>query len=169
VVITLLYLTNSWNKYYCSKFKKNSTLVYIYKMEVAFEIYFKFEFDIIHSIGQSSAGDILIPVFCHKRCHAGLIKLALRNRSGTFRNASLWNTPKDMHRSYLAECCSCNAQETIQHLFFDCPVSRLVWSTVSITFDIRKPRSINDFFGVWLRDFHYKQRNRVLLGVAAVC
>jgi hypothetical protein len=44
-------------------------------------------------------------------------------------------------------CCVFNAQETIQHLFFECPIARLVWNTVSIMFDIRKPRSINDIFG----------------------
>jgi hypothetical protein len=37
--------------------------------------------------------------------------------------------------------------ETIQHLFFDCPIAMQVWSTVSITFDIKKPRSMNDIFG----------------------
>jgi hypothetical protein len=67
------------------------------------------------------------------------------------------------------ECCFCSAHENIHHLFFDCPVAWLIWSIVSITFDIRKPRSVNDIFGVWLRGFQYKQRNCVLLGVAAVC
>jgi hypothetical protein len=53
--------------------------------------------------------------------------------------------------------------------FFYCPMSWLIWSIVSITFDIRKPRSVNDIFGAWLRGFQYKQRNCVLLGVAVVC
>jgi hypothetical protein len=48
-------------------------------------------------------------------------------------------------------------------------MSWLIWSIVSITFDIRKPRSVNDIFGAWLRGFQYKQRNCVLLGVAVVC
>jgi hypothetical protein len=67
------------------------------------------------------------------------------------------------------ECCFCSAHETIQHLFFDCPVAWLIWSIVSITFDFRKPRSISDIFGAWLKGFRYKQRICVLLGVAAVC
>jgi hypothetical protein len=66
------------------------------------------------------------------------------------------------------ECCFCSAHETIQHLFFDCPVAWLIWSIVSITFDIRKSRSVNDIFG-WLTGLQYKQRNCVLLGVADVC
>jgi hypothetical protein len=67
------------------------------------------------------------------------------------------------------DCCFCNMQETIQHLFFDCLLARLVWGIVCITFDIRIPVSVEDVFGSWIRDFPFKQRNRVLLGVAAVC
>jgi hypothetical protein len=68
-----------------------------------------------------------------------------------------------------SECCFCNAQETIQHLFFDCPIARLVWGTVCITFDIKKPTSIRHMFEGWIKGFHCKQKKRVLLGVAAVC
>jgi hypothetical protein len=67
------------------------------------------------------------------------------------------------------ECCVCGQYETIQHLFFDCPIAMQVWSTVSITFDIKKPRSMNDIFGAWIKSFSVKQRKHVLLGVAAVC
>jgi hypothetical protein len=48
------------------------------------------------------------------------------------------------------DCCVCGEHETIQHLFFECPVARQIWSTISITFDIRRPRNINDMFGEWL-------------------
>jgi hypothetical protein len=68
------------------------------------------------------------------------------------------------------ECCVCGQYETIQYLFFDCPIAMRVWSTVSITFfDIKKPRSMNDIFGAWIKSFSVKQRKHVLLGVAAVC
>jgi hypothetical protein len=49
------------------------------------------------------------------------------------------------------------------------PIAMQVWSTVSITFDIKNPRSINDIFGAWIKSFSVKQRKHVLLGVAAVC
>jgi hypothetical protein len=68
-----------------------------------------------------------------------------------------------------SECCFCNAQDTIQHLFFECPIVRLVWSIVCITFDIKKPTSINHIFLGWIKGFLCKQRKSVLLGVAAVC
>jgi hypothetical protein len=63
----------------------------------------------------------------------------------------------------------CGQYETIQHLFFDCPIAMQVWGTISITFDIKKPLSISDVFGTWIKSFNANQRNHVLLGVAAVC
>jgi hypothetical protein len=66
-------------------------------------------------------------------------------------------------------CCFCNVSESIQHLFFDCPMTKLVWGMVSLTFGIRKPNSDEHLFGPWLRSFSKKQRNLVLVGVAAFC
>jgi hypothetical protein len=34
------------------------------------------------------------------------------------------------------------------NLFFECPIARLVWSTVCITIDIKKPTSINHILGM---------------------
>jgi hypothetical protein len=68
-----------------------------------------------------------------------------------------------------SECSFCNAQETIRHLFFDCPIARLVWRTVCITFDFKKPTSISHIFEDWIKSFHCKQMKNVLLGVASVC
>jgi hypothetical protein len=48
------------------------------------------------------------------------------------------------------DCCVCGEQETIQHLFFECPVARQVWSSFSITFDIGNLTNMNDLFGAWL-------------------
>jgi hypothetical protein len=44
-----------------------------------------------------------------------------------------------------------------------------VWGTISITFDIKKPRSISDLFGAWIKSFSAKQRKHVLLGIGAMC
>jgi hypothetical protein len=40
---------------------------------------------------------------------------------------------------------------------------------VSLTFGIRKPDCVEHHFGPWLRSFSKKQRNLVLIGVAAFC
>jgi hypothetical protein len=59
--------------------------------------------------------------------------------------------------------------ETIHHLFFSCPMARLLWFAISITFGVSKPTSTAHLFGPWLRSFPPKQRNKVLVGVAACC
>jgi hypothetical protein len=66
-------------------------------------------------------------------------------------------------------CCFCNKQEIAQHLFFECPMAKLLWMTISITFGIRTPANCINLFGPWLRSFSNKQRNQVLIGVAAFC
>jgi hypothetical protein len=67
------------------------------------------------------------------------------------------------------KCGFCTQQETIQHLFFDCPMDRLVWGCVAVAFGINKPNSVQHLFGPWLRSFSKKQRNLVVIGVAALC
>jgi hypothetical protein len=60
------------------------------------------------------------------------------------------------------QCCFCSSNETIQHLFFDCHMARLMWSIVCMPFGIQPPSSIADLFGSWLRNFLFKLRNQVL-------
>jgi hypothetical protein len=65
--------------------------------------------------------------------------------------------------------CFCAEQETIQHLFFDCPIARLTWGSVCLTFGVKKPEGVEHLFGPWFRSFSSKQRNLVLVGLAAIC
>jgi hypothetical protein len=67
------------------------------------------------------------------------------------------------------KCCFCAEQETIQHLFFDCPIARLTWGSVCFTFGVKKPEGVEHLFGPWLRSFSSKQRNLVLIGLAVMC
>jgi hypothetical protein len=67
------------------------------------------------------------------------------------------------------KCCFCAKHETIQHLFFDCPMATLMWGSVCFAFGIKKPRDVQHLFGTWLRSFSKKQRNLVLIGMAALC
>jgi hypothetical protein len=66
-------------------------------------------------------------------------------------------------------CCYCDSKESIQHLFFDCQLARLVWGAVSITFGFRPPSSMTDMFGSWLKSFHFRFKNKMLIGMAAMC
>jgi hypothetical protein len=45
-------------------------------------------------------------------------------------------------------CCFCSEHETIQHLFFDCPMARLMWFAISVTFGITKPANTAALFGL---------------------
>jgi hypothetical protein len=60
-------------------------------------------------------------------------------------------------------------QETVQHLFFYCPMARHVWGIVCLTFGITKPVDVENLFGPWLRSFSSKPMNLVLIGMAAFC
>jgi hypothetical protein len=55
-------------------------------------------------------------------------------------------------------CCFGSEQETIQHLFFDCLMARLMWFAISVTFGVTKPTNTANLFGPWLRSFSHKQR-----------
>uniref|UniRef100_A0A453SF10 Reverse transcriptase zinc-binding domain-containing protein n=1 Tax=Aegilops tauschii subsp. strangulata TaxID=200361 RepID=A0A453SF10_AEGTS len=46
-----------------------------------------------------------------------------------------------------ARCCFCDHDETIQHLFIDCPLAKLLWRTIHIAFNIIPPVSIELLFG----------------------
>jgi hypothetical protein len=48
--------------------------------------------------------------------------------------------------------------------FFECPIAMQVRVTVCITFDVKKkPRSMSDISGEWIKSFNVKQRKHVLL------
>jgi predicted secreted Zn-dependent protease len=66
-------------------------------------------------------------------------------------------------------CCFCSKLETIQHLFFECPMARLMWFVISVTFGITAPTSTANLFGPWLARFPHKQKALVLIGIAAFC
>jgi hypothetical protein len=66
------------------------------------------------------------------------------------------------------KCCFCAKHETIQHLFFDCPMATLMWGSVGFAFGIKKPSDVQHLFGPWLRSFSKKQRDLVLIGMAAL-
>lgn len=43
--------------------------------------------------------------------------------------------------------CFCDQDETIQHLFIDCPIAKLLWRTIHIALNITPPVSIDALFG----------------------
>jgi hypothetical protein len=64
--------------------------------------------------------------FLHRRVILTKDNLSKRNRNGS------------------KKCCFCNQDETIQHLFIDCPLAKVVWRIVHMAFNIT-PRVISLF------------------------
>jgi hypothetical protein len=48
-------------------------------------------------------------------------------------------------------------------------MAKMLRMTKCFTFGIRAPTTVSNLFGPWLRSFSNKQRNQVLIGVAAFC
>jgi len=67
------------------------------------------------------------------------------------------------------KCCGCKSDETIQHLFLDCPYASMVWRIIFFATGLNPPRSISHMFGTWLNNQHKKTRYLIWVGVAAVC
>lgn len=66
-------------------------------------------------------------------------------------------------------CCFCRSNETIQHLFFDCPMIRYIWSAVHFTFGIRPLLNMSHLLGSWLNGVNPRLKYRVFVGIAALC
>ena len=67
------------------------------------------------------------------------------------------------------KCCFCHENETIQHLFFDCRLSKMVWSMVHAAWGIRRPSSVANLFEGWLNGIPKQFKNLILVGAAALC
>ena len=65
-------------------------------------------------------------------------------------------------------CSFCDQGETINHLFFDCPLARILWTTVHVAFNIHPPSSVNMLFGTWLNRVEPGLAKHIRLGVCAL-
>ena len=67
------------------------------------------------------------------------------------------------------QCCFCHKDETIQHLLFDCPLARTVWSIIQVVTNLYLPHSVSNMFGTWLWGIDKDLNSLVLAGAAAIC
>jgi hypothetical protein len=51
------------------------------------------------------------------------------------------------------KCCFCAGQESIRHLFFVCPMAKLVWGIMCFTFGVKKPVDVGYLFVLGLEVF----------------
>ena len=57
----------------------------------------------------------------------------------------------------------------IQHLFFDCQFTQMIWATVYSAWGLSKPRNISNMFGSWLNRIPKHYKSLVLVGTATLC
>ena len=88
--------------------------------------------------------------FVHKRVILTKDNLARRNWSGSKR------------------CSFCDHDESIRHLFLDCPMAKILWRSVQIAFNINPPGSINMIFGTWLQGIDPVIAKHIRVGVCAL-
>jgi hypothetical protein len=63
-------------------------------------------------------------------------------------------------------------EETTQHLFFNCHVThvtRFLWNALFIIFNFQPPKDTTHLFGSWLNSFARNVRNKVIVGLIAMC
>jgi hypothetical protein len=63
----------------------------------------------------------------------------------------------------------CGDQETIEHLFIDCPLAKLLWPTVNFTFDLPPPTNVTNMFGNWLNGVDRQFKAIIQIEVSALC
>ena len=64
--------------------------------------------------------------------------------------------------------CFCVHDETIQHLFIDCPLAKLLWRSIHIAFNITPPSSIDALFGIWLNGVQPDTASNIQIGICAL-
>ena len=65
-------------------------------------------------------------------------------------------------------CYFCDQNETIKHLFLECPLAKLLWRSIHIAFNIQPPMSINTLFGTWLNGVDIHIAKHIRIGICAL-
>uniref|UniRef100_A0A8I6WC46 Reverse transcriptase zinc-binding domain-containing protein n=1 Tax=Hordeum vulgare subsp. vulgare TaxID=112509 RepID=A0A8I6WC46_HORVV len=67
-----------------------------------------------------------------------------------------------------SNCCYCDQNETIRHLFLDCPLAKLLWRTIHIAFNVIPPTCINSMFTTWLNGVDVQLSRLIRIGICAL-
>jgi hypothetical protein len=67
-----------------------------------------------------------------------------------------------------SKCCFCSEDETVHHLFFTCPLAKLMWRIVHMTFSISPPTSTKNLFGSWLNGVSKVDKAQIRVGACAL-
>jgi hypothetical protein len=66
------------------------------------------------------------------------------------------------------KCAFCDKDESIQHLFFECPLAKIIWRIIFMTFSLAPQKNITNLFGNWLSGIAKKDLVQIRVGVCAV-
>jgi hypothetical protein len=114
---------------------------------------------------------VTIPLFWEIISGRLKFRLRLRFSCGFFSNKILLT--KDNLAKYHWNGCTkyvfCGEQETIQHLFIECPLAKLLWRTVNFTYDLPPPTNITNMFGNWLNGVDRQSKSFIRIEVSALC
>ena len=66
------------------------------------------------------------------------------------------------------KCAFCDSEESVDHLFFHCPLSRQVWRIVYFTYNIPPPSNTTNMFGNWLNGVDQDTKARIRIGICAL-
>jgi hypothetical protein len=62
----------------------------------------------------------------------------------------------------------CDNKESIQHLFFEYPLAKLIWRIIHMSFGLEPPKNINNLFGNWLKAIPNKELIHIRVGVCTI-
>jgi hypothetical protein len=65
-------------------------------------------------------------------------------------------------------CCLCDNKESIQHLSFECPLAKIIWRIIHMTFGLAPPKNVLHLFGNWLKSIPKNDLVQIRVGVYAV-
>jgi hypothetical protein len=66
------------------------------------------------------------------------------------------------------KCCFCDQKETVQHLFLQCPLAKMVWRIVHMAFSITPPKNLKKLFGNWLVWVSKIEKAHIRVGTCAL-
>jgi hypothetical protein len=72
------------------------------------------------------------------------------------------------NRNGCKKCVFCDQDESINHLFFECPIACLVWRVVHFTFNIAPPMNCKNMFANWLYGVDKDTKARIRVETCAI-
>jgi hypothetical protein len=66
------------------------------------------------------------------------------------------------------KCCFCDDEESVNHIFIECPFAKIVWRIIHMSFGLAPPKNIKNLFGNWLTGIPKQDLVNIRVGVCAV-